>query len=73
MAKVTSKLLALGLGATLGFSMMVCAQAAEETETTGTEEITETAQELADGVTKVENTTGDKIKVGYDIYYLGNS
>lgn len=45
--------------------------AAGTTAATGTsgEERTEESSATA----KVENTTGEKIKVGYDIYYLGNS
>ena len=46
--------------------------AAETTEETSSAE-TEAAEETSSEVAKVENKTGEKIKVGYDIYYLGNS
>lgn len=37
------------------------------------ERTSQTAGQLAEGIAKVENKTGDKIRVGYDIYFLGNS
>ncbi len=48
---------------------------AAETETSAeeTEAASEETAAESSSAEKVENTTGEKIKVGYDIYYLGNS
>lgn len=42
-----------------------------QTEAAKTEETT--GAQVAEAVSKVENKTGEKIRVGYDIYFLGNS
>ena len=42
-----------------------------QTEVAKTEETT--GAQVAEAVSKVENKTGEKIRVGYDIYFLGNS
>lgn len=42
-----------------------------QTEAAKTEETT--GAQVAEAVSKVENKTGEKILVGYDIYFLGNS
>lgn len=42
-----------------------------QTEAAKTEETT--GAQMAEAVSKVENKTGEKIRVGYDIYFLGNS
>ena len=42
-----------------------------QTEVAKTEETT--GAKVAEAVSKVENKTGEKIRVGYDIYFLGNS
>lgn len=47
-------------------------KAAEETKAVETS-AAEAAETAAATAAKVENKTGQKIKVGYDVYYLGNS